>query len=121
EKRRGAAPKPGIPRGWQAVNPAFPNPWRMFEGFPSALLKPDDRLQIMMGANGIAGIMKHDMNFFLPDLLVPKEAMIDLVEAIRRAGAPFMRDILAPFPPAEHDRLWRCIGWMLKHGVAVKI
>jgi hypothetical protein len=59
------------------------------------------------------------MNFAIPELLLPQMMMLQLIDAIRKAEAPHVHDILAPFPASEHDRLWRCIGWMLKHGVAV--
>jgi hypothetical protein len=58
------------------------------------------------------------MNFFYPALLLPQPSMLDLIDGIRRAGTAYVRDILAPFPSTEHDRILRCIGWMLKHGAA---
>jgi glycosyltransferase involved in cell wall biosynthesis len=121
DKRRNMPRPRAVPDHWPAAHPAFPNPWKMFGSFPSRILSPDDRLQIVMPPADIAVTLKHDMNFFLPDLLVPRDDMMALIEAVRAAGAPFMHDILAPFPATEHDRIWRCIGWMLKHGVGVRV
>ena len=40
-------------------------------------------------------------------------------ELIRKAGIARVVDITNPFPANERDRVLRCLGWMLKHGVAV--
>jgi hypothetical protein len=120
EKRRAAPPEPVVPQNWQAVHPAFPNPLQMFRSFPSITLKPEDRMRIVMEKDDVAKLMGHEMNFFLPDLLASKWAMKELVEAIRKAGTAHIKDVLAAFPAEEHPRIWRCIGWMLKHGVAVR-
>jgi len=117
KKRQSTKQKAMLPKNWQAVHPSFPNPWQMFRGFPSALLDPQDRMQVVMSKDEIALIMKHEMNFFIPELLVPKDSMLELIDAIRRANVAYVQDILIPFPATEHDRIWRCLGWMLKHGI----
>jgi glycosyltransferase involved in cell wall biosynthesis len=111
--------RPALPPNWQAVHPDFPNPWKMFESFPSRTLSPNDALRIALDAPAIDRLLQHDMNFPISELLLPHTMMMQLIDAIRNAGTPRAHDILAPFPVSEHDRLWRCIGWMLKHGVAV--
>ena len=121
DKRKNIPPKPGVPKNWQAVHPAYPNPWQMFRSFPSAILQQHDRIQIIMDKEAIEAIMKHEMNFFLPDLLTPKETMLDLVDIIRRAGKPQIEEITSAFPIAGQDRVLRCVGWMLKCGVAIQV
>lgn len=117
-KRQSMPRQQALPRNWQAMHPAFPNPWQMFSSFPSKKISYKDRIQVLLTKDEIYSLIKHDMNYFLPELLVEKESMIELVEAIRRApAAPFVQDILGTFPDSEQDRLLRCIGWMLKHGV----
>lgn len=106
------------PPNWQAVHPDYPNPWKMFESFPSRALSPNDGIRIILGKAEIEKLLQVDMNFTTPELLLPHSMMMQLIDAIRSAGTPRAHDILAPFPVNEHDRLWRCIGWMLKHGVA---
>jgi glycosyltransferase involved in cell wall biosynthesis len=120
DKRRAGPRKSGIPQNWPAFHPAFPNPWEMFRGFSSSVLSLNDRLRVVMTAAEIGAILAHEMNYFLPDFLAPKDALINVAEAIRKAGEPRIGDILAAFPATEHARVWRCLGWMLKHGVAVK-
>ena len=118
ERRRALPQKPQTPANWQAVHPGYPNPWKMFESFPTRHLRPDERIRIVMDDAAIEQRMSHNMNFFLPDLILPHMMMMQLISAIRKAEAPPVRDVLAPFPPNQHDRLWRCVGWMLKHGIA---
>ncbi len=112
-------PGTGVPDDWQAMHPSYPNPYKMFASFPSAVLAPEDRLHVVMAKDDVPGLIKHDMNFFLPDLLVPQNRLIEMIEAIRGGAAPRIADILAPFPINDQARVLRCLGWMLKHGVCV--
>ena len=106
-----------IPRQWQAAHPSYPNPWQMFKSFPSRTLALEDRIQVVMSKEDIQIVLNHEINLFLPNLLVAKEFMIDLVEAIRNSPSPpAIKDIIATFPVAQQDRILRCLGWMLKHG-----
>jgi glycosyltransferase involved in cell wall biosynthesis len=118
-KRQSLSARSGVPSHWPAAHPGYINPWAMFDSFPTATLQPRDRLRIIMTNDEISKIIRHDMNIFIPELLAPKETLIELIELIRKAGTPFIQDILEPFPNDEHNRLWRCLGWMLKFGIAV--
>ncbi|MDX2027293.1 MAG: glycosyltransferase family 4 protein [Alphaproteobacteria bacterium] len=120
EKRRAGSIAAGTPNNWQAAHLSYPNPWQMFLSFPSETLKAEDHLHIVMSKAEIAAILRHDMNFFVPELLVDQASMMELIEGIRRAGTPQAQDILAALPAHEHDRIWRCLGWMLKHGIAAR-
>lgn len=117
EQRLASPPARTLPENWQAVNPAFPNPWQMFKSFPTTQLGPADILHIALSAEETETILRHEMNFFVPSLLLPKEQLLELVSLIRRAGKVRIHDLLTPFPADRHDLLWRCIGWTLKHGI----
>lgn len=121
ESRQTQPHPPAVPANWQAAHLNYPNPWVMFGSFPSRYLSPDARLHVVMAAADIDRLMQHEMNYFLPDLILPQLMMLQLIDVIRKAEAPFVRDILAPFPADQHDRIWRCVGWMLKYGVAVLV
>jgi glycosyltransferase involved in cell wall biosynthesis len=107
-----------LPPNWQAVHPSYPNPYQMFRSFPTHILAPADQVQIVMDKAEVTAIIAHEMNYFLPQLLAPKETMLDLIELIRKAGKLSVRNITGSFPTEQHNTLLRCIGWMLKHGVA---
>lgn len=106
-----------VPENWPAAHPAYVNPWHMFASFPTTHLNADDIIGILMDDNDIDMILSHDMNYFVPDMLLPKTQIKELAGVIRRAQSARIGDILAPFPLDQHSILWRCVGWMLKHGV----
>lgn len=117
-KERCSAPVlPVVPRHWQAAHPSYPNPWQMFKSFPSHILTLEDKVHVTMSNDEVINIMKHDMNYVLPELLITKDSMIDLIDTVRRCQSPLsIGEILSPFPHSEHNKILRCIGWMLKHG-----
>jgi glycosyltransferase involved in cell wall biosynthesis len=119
-KRQTANLKPALPPDWQAVHPAYPNPWAMFASFPSGFLSPADPLRVILPRADIETLLKHEMNLFAPELLLPKELLLNIVDVIRKAGAPSIGDIVNSFPDQEKSRIWRSIGWMLKFGVCAR-
>ncbi|MGE3622882.1 MAG: glycosyltransferase family 4 protein [Bdellovibrionales bacterium] len=120
QKRRAAPRRAPVPPGWAAMHPAFPNPWRMFAGFPGGFLSPATRLRIALPREAVEALMRHDMNYFEPGLLMPRELLLNFIDVLRGAGTVSAGDILAGFEAAEQPRVWRCIGWMLKLGIAVR-
>lgn len=121
ERANAAIQKPSIPKNWAAITPSHPNPFRMFESFPTDFLSPDTRIKIEIRDEDIALLLKHDMNYFIKELLAPKPLILTLIETIRAHGSIAISDILAIAPATEHQRLWRTIGWFLKHGICTKV
>jgi glycosyltransferase involved in cell wall biosynthesis len=117
EQRLAAPPIQSVPQDWPAMHPAFPNPWRMFDSFPTTQLLPTDILRIAAGYEEVDVVLRHSMNYFVPDLLLSPVQMRELIDVIRRAKAVRIQDILVAFPANRHDVFWRCFGWILKHGI----
>ena len=120
-KRQSATISPGTPKNWQAAHPAFPNPWAMFSSFPSGFLAPSDKFRVVLGNNEINQLLRHEMNFFTAELLLPKELLLGIIEVIRNAGAPTINDIITSFPVEEHGRVWRSLGLTFKLGICERI
>lgn len=120
EDRLRFASDPLVPVDWEAFSPAHPNPWKVFSAFATKSLTPTDSLRVTMSQAEIQRVLRHDMNFFVPDLLLPLPLIHDLIEAVRANGRLRIQDILAVSPELERPRLWRTIGWLLKHGVCVR-
>jgi len=120
EDRLRFANVPQTPMNWPALSPAHPNPWRIFESFASQTLAPTDTLNIVMNEGDLTRLLAHDMNLFVPDLLLPVPLIRDLIEAIRANGQLSIASVLDVSPELERPRMWRTIGWLLKHGIAVK-
>jgi glycosyltransferase involved in cell wall biosynthesis len=117
EQRLAAPPAKSIPDHWQAMHPAYPNPWQMFKSFSTTHLAPNDILRIALKEEEVDILLSHGMNFFVPQLLLPQDQLLELIAVIRRAGAVRIKDALSAFPQDSHDLLWRCFGWMLKCGI----
>jgi hypothetical protein len=120
EQRHAQKEMQPLPLSWAAAHPHYPNPWKLFETFPTRTLAPTDVLSAVMSASDIRNILGHEMNFFMPAFLFPVEGLLGLVEIIRQNGHLSIQNILASCPTPERARLWRSLGWLLKHG-AVRI
>ncbi|MDD3028950.1 MAG: glycosyltransferase family 4 protein [Alphaproteobacteria bacterium] len=117
EQRAATVGPAPLPESWPAAHLSYPNPWHMFKSFPSAHMAPTDVVHIAASPEDVDLLLRHDMNLFVPQLLLSQEQLLELIAVIRRAGAARIQDILAPFPLDSHDLLWRCLGWMVKFGV----
>jgi hypothetical protein len=117
EQRIANPPAQAFPENWQAMHPGYPNFWQMFKSFPTRQLSEIDILRVVLDRAEIDVIMGNGMNLFIPELLLPKDQLLELIELIRGAGAVRIRDILIAFPHDSRDLLWRCFGWMLKCGI----
>ncbi|MFA5040546.1 MAG: glycosyltransferase family 4 protein [Bdellovibrionales bacterium] len=117
EQRLSSPPTHPLPDRWQAMHLSYPNPWQMFKSFPTTHLAPTDVLRIALDADEVGILMRHNINLFVPQLLLSQDQLLELIALIRRAGAVRIQDILAAFPKDSHDLLWRCFGWMLKCGI----
>ncbi|MBI1272819.1 MAG: glycosyltransferase [Alphaproteobacteria bacterium] len=105
------------PEGWQAAHPAFPNPWQMFASFPTAGLDGFSVLRAITDKKQLAMLLKHEMNYFVPSLLLGKEQLAELAERFRTADGTAIADAAAGFAPADHDKVLRSCGWLLKFGI----
>ena len=73
-----------------------------------------------MSSAEISTLLQHDMNFFIPEMLMPSASLQQMIEAMRNTGPVRIADIAAGVTASEQPRLWRCLGWMLKHGICVR-
>ncbi len=117
EKRLAAPPRQTLPDAWQAAHPGYPNPWEMFKSFPTMHIAPDDILHATKSDAYVQAILNHGINLFVPQLLLPKDQLLELIALIREASAVQIKDILVAFPLGSHDLLMRCVGWFLKTGI----
>jgi glycosyltransferase involved in cell wall biosynthesis len=117
ERRRSYPRPPSLPDLWPAAHPAFPNPFAAFSSFPTKILHSKTRLRAVMTNEKFSLILKHDMNDFVPELLLPKEVIRQIVEAVRAKNNLAVEDILAFIPEPQIAPFWRSIGWLLKHGI----
>ncbi|MDX9689233.1 MAG: glycosyltransferase [Proteobacteria bacterium] len=108
---------PAIPENWQAVTPCYPNPLTVFRSFPSREIMASDSLSLAIPPEQLSTVMRHDMNCFATDLLLPLSLCLSLIETIGTNAPLPVSALLAIAPNEEKSRMWRTIGWLLKHGI----
>lgn len=118
-KKRKTFAENAVPPGWPALNTSYPDPYAMFASFPSHHLNWDDVITLAASGPEIETILNHDMNKFLPGVLMPLSMAVELLAwmsfkpeglTIRLAHAQVAQHGIKP------DTFFRSVGWMLKNG-----
>ena len=99
------------------TGPAEMDPYRVFRGFSSFRLMPDDTIVLTDRAAAVlADRLRHRMNMFVPvHLLVPEDLprLLSRLQAVDRIS-----DVTADWPEQERSRVERTLAWLVKLGVA---
>ncbi|MGE3769901.1 MAG: glycosyltransferase family 4 protein [Bdellovibrionales bacterium] len=116
EKRRTFA-TPATPPGWKAVHSGYPDPYTVFKSFPTKHLTMEDRVSVACTPDDVERILKHDMNKFLPSVLMPIEKSIALLTWIstQPEGTTLQQAFEKVGPGTGPDKFFRTMGWMLKN------
>ena len=118
--RRRASLAPVLPASWPAMQPTFPDPYAMFDSFPSHVLAETDVIVPAASASEIEQILKHRMNHNYPDFVLHLTQVFDIVMKLFAAGRSDLKSLLddlqAANPTMREEYFWRTIGWMLKNG-----
>jgi starch synthase len=118
EKRRTFA-APATPPGWRAVHTGYPDPYAVFQSFPTRHIGWDDTIVLAATPDAIATILRHDMNKFLPAAMLPVEVSVQLLAwlAVQPNATCTVQNLLERVGnSATPDRVLRTAGWMLKNG-----
>jgi len=115
QRRRRNPPTEAFPPRWPAASPAYPNPYAMFAPFPSASLTPETRLILLGDPAQLEKVLRHEMNYFVPDLLLDKPALAALAQ--KCVTPQSISSLIAAAPALERDKVWRSCGWLLKFGM----
>ena len=99
------------------TGPAEMDPYRVFRGFPSFRLMPDDAIVLTDRAAAVlADRLRHRMNMFVPvHLLAPEDLprLLSRLQAVDRIS-----DVAADWPERERSRVERTLAWLVKLGIA---
>ena len=99
------------------TGPAEMDPYRVFRGFPSFRLMPDDTIVLTDRAAAVlADRLRHRMNMFVPvHLLAPEDLprLLSRLQAVDRIS-----DVAADWPERERSRVERTLAWLVKLGIA---
>lgn len=109
------------------TDPVGLDPFRVFAAFPTRTLAPDDRIEARPEAmQDLTRLLRHRMNMFRPDLLLPADDLPALLGKLAPGGAPggggdggaSVADIAAAWPAGESPRVMRTLAWLVKLGQA---
>lgn len=64
----------------------------------------------------LTALLRHRMNMFTPDILVPPEHLPQLIHAIRVQPGVSIGELAAAHANGNEAQLQRSIGWLLKLG-----
>jgi alpha-maltose-1-phosphate synthase len=109
------------PQNWGGAHPAYPNPLRMFNSFPTYELSQATLLRTTTDKTAIKTILKHEMNYFVPALLPSKEQLVELAEKFLQETGATIGDVIENYPASDHAKVWRACGWLLKFGICERI
>ena len=95
------------------TGPAEMDPYRVFRGFPTFRMMPDDAIVLTDRATTVlADRLRHRMNMFVPvNLLAPEDLprLLSRMQAVDRIS-----DIAADWPEWECSRVERTLAWLVK-------
>lgn len=115
--KRRAAHKDVAPTTWNVALPQVPDPFTMYEGYPTAPLNENSVLTVAASSEMIKKLWSHDINVFGIDLMIHPDEATKLINAISGKGNLSIRDLFQQFPSYDKAQLWRTIAWLAKLGI----
>ncbi|MDR3448407.1 MAG: glycosyltransferase family 4 protein [Alphaproteobacteria bacterium] len=113
--KRRATPPPA--QKWAAALPTLPDPYTMYEAYPTACLSEGDRLALAATFEDIRLLWEHPLNMYANDVFIAPAELSGLIGRLAEKGPLKIGDIMQQFPVLERARLWRTLGWLLKLGI----
>lgn len=109
------------PANWLAAHPGYPDPSAMFEGFPSALLRGGDRLQLLATDADVARTIRHTMNTFGIDMLLEQSVISHILGTLSAHAGLTIEEIRSALKITDQPRYMRSIAWLIKMGLVRKL
>jgi glycosyltransferase involved in cell wall biosynthesis len=101
--------------------PQLPDPYVMYQAYPTATLNEDIRVQVSADLDQIKALWTHELNVYANDVLIPPHEASRIVGWLGSAGVVSIGDLMRQFPEWETPRLWRMVAWFLKLGIIKKM
>ena len=117
ERRRAVEDDSDCETNRQSNQPFLPDPFTVFASHPTRRLTAEDRVQMAVSSyEELTALLRHRMNMFTPDILVPPEHLPQLIHAIRVQPGVSIGELAAAHANGNEAQLQRSIGWLLKLG-----
>lgn len=117
DRRRGSPDFSGPPPDTE--RPDRMDPFALFAGYPSHLLREEDQVSIVPGAHHelLAALRNLRINHFANSLYPEAAECCQVLDALGTVPVLSVRDLLADFPAARRPILFRGLAWMMKMNV----
>jgi glycosyltransferase involved in cell wall biosynthesis len=113
--RRAAAPP--ARQAWPSALPQLPDPYMMYEGYPTASLSERDGISLSADFEQIKLLWQQEMNTYANDVLLPPIELPKLLGWLSESGEVTIGAVLRRFPALNRPRLWRTLAWLQKLGI----
>ena len=97
--------------------PELPDPYTMYESYPTSALALSDRLSLAVDIGQIKTLWGHHLNTYAGDVLLPPQDLSALVGWVGENKDARIEAVLARFPAGDTSRVWRTIAWLQKLGI----
>jgi glycosyltransferase involved in cell wall biosynthesis len=105
------------PLKWNVALPQAPDPFTMYESYPTAPLNERNRISVIADAAMIKRLWSHDINVFGIDMMIPPDDATKLINFISKQGNPAISEVLRQFSGFDTAQLWRTLAWLIKLGI----
>ena len=112
-RREKTAPK----TAWTSALPHLPDPYTMYETYPTARLSEGDYLSLAASFDQIELLLTHELNIYAHDVLMTPEDISALLSALAETGGATIAALFTRFPALDKPRLWRTVAWLQKLGI----
>ncbi|MDR3425462.1 MAG: glycosyltransferase family 4 protein [Alphaproteobacteria bacterium] len=102
---------------YRSALPQLPDPYTMYESYPTTRLNKMDRLSLSASIEQIKTLWQHDINTYASDVLIAPQDITALLAFFGENTDATIESAFARFPKLEKPRLWRTLAWLLKLGI----
>jgi glycosyltransferase involved in cell wall biosynthesis len=97
--------------------PQLPDPYTMYETYPTAPLGKTDRISLSASFEQIKSLWGHEINIYANDIMLPAHDISSLLGWLGGAGGCTIGAVFARFTAFDKPRLWRTLAWLQKLGI----
>jgi starch synthase len=113
------APNPSLPPNPYATHPLRPDPFYLFEHYPSGVITPESKLSAtdQTSTEALMAVTSLSMNTFGQAYYCPMSDVAQLLLALQEKKTLSVTDSFAFFPKQSLSSIYLTLGWMAKMGL----
>jgi len=102
---------------WKAALPTLPDPYTMYQSYPTGALSEDDRITIAASPDEIKILWRYEINSYVNDTLVAPPDLSRLLAWLAEGQGSTIGAVFTHFPALGRPQLWRTLAWLQKLGI----